>query len=66
MESKHLRTLYLPLSFPIMRARSLLSSADCNKFGQGMKISKEYEKKGGAYENEPGTDNKPQKGEIVI
>ena len=29
---------------------------------QGMKISKEYEKKGGGYENEPGSENKPQKG----
>ncbi|KAI4125528.1 MAG: hypothetical protein LQ341_006973, partial [Variospora aurantia] len=29
---------------------------------KGMKISKEYEKKGGSYENEAGSDNKPTKG----
>ncbi|KAL9007013.1 MAG: hypothetical protein Q9188_000217 [Gyalolechia gomerana] len=29
---------------------------------KGMKISKEYEKKGGDYENEAGTENKPAKG----
>ncbi|KAI4216555.1 MAG: hypothetical protein LQ351_001044 [Letrouitia transgressa] len=29
---------------------------------KGMKISKEYEKRGGDYENEPGTENKPTKG----
>ncbi|KAI4137863.1 MAG: hypothetical protein L6R39_007065, partial [Caloplaca ligustica] len=29
---------------------------------KGMKIAKEYEKKGGGYENEPGTENKPNKG----
>ncbi|KAI4179855.1 MAG: hypothetical protein LQ346_007103 [Caloplaca aetnensis] len=34
----------------------------CARKLQGMKIAKEYEKKGGSYENEAGSQNKPAKG----
>lgn len=32
-------------------------------FEKATKLAKEYEKQGGDYENEPGSKNKPKKGE---
>ena len=49
----------------LLRALSsnLDEGANVASHKQGMKISKEYEKKGGSYENEPGSENKPKQGE---
>ena len=35
---------------------------DTDRSKQAAKLSKEYEKQGGDYENEPGSKNKPKKG----
>ncbi|KAL8839393.1 MAG: hypothetical protein Q9170_001787 [Blastenia crenularia] len=56
------REISLPYNAPYSRSLRSECLLIMGFATQGQKIAKEYEKKGGDYENEAGTENKPTKG----